>query len=68
MELEDFFTGIVVIIFLLIMGSLIGACFQAGIIRRSAIQAGVAEWVIVDKERGINKFRWITNSLALNEE
>jgi hypothetical protein len=49
------------IILLISVFFLMGSLYQKDTIRKSAIQAGVAEYVLIDKESGVIEFQWITN-------
>jgi len=49
------------VILLIIVFFFVGSLYQKDTIRKSAIQAGVAEYVLIDKKSGVIEFQWITN-------
>jgi len=63
MDDNDRITLVAFIIFLLliIVFFFVGSLYQKDTIRKSAIQAGVAEYVLIDKKSGVIEFQWITN-------
>jgi len=54
-------TIFIVTVFFFTVFFFLGSLYQKNTIRKSAIQAGAAEYVLIDKESGVSEFQWITN-------